>query len=157
MEKKKMVKEIKNISSAVAHLKNDYIAISNIIDVLIDTRKNGNTVYVCGNGGSASTSTHLVCDLSKTSNIKGICLNDNIALNTALVNDISWECIYTYRLKQLAKKGDVLILMSTFGAGYEGSHSSNLRNAVDYANANGITTIGFSGGDGGYCRRYTLP
>ena len=148
--KKEISKLITGIYKSIRNLSSSYDDIECALGLLEKARENNNTVYVCGNGGSASTSTHLVCDLSKTAKIKSVCLNDNIALNSALINDIGWEHIYKYMLEQQGKSGDVLIVISTFGAEGYGNHSSNLRNVINYANENGISTIGFSGGNGGY-------
>ena len=98
MSNKEIMKMIKEISHSTTLLKNNCETINQVIETLRIIKENNNTVFVCGNGGSASTSTHLVCDLSKTSDIKSVCLNDNIALNTALVNDIITKSLKSPRM-----------------------------------------------------------
>ena len=74
--------------------------IGSVIDALMRAREGGNTIYIMGNGGSASTATHFTCDLSKVTIVgdkkrfKVMCLNDNIPLVSALTNDDGWSEIY---------------------------------------------------------------
>ena len=132
--------------------------INKAIDILYDAWENGNRVFICGNGGSASTATHFTCDLAKTTIVpdeerfKVECLNDNIPLMLALVNDDGFENIYYEQLKSKFQKGDVLICISVHGgAGKDkaGLWSQNLLKAMDYAQKIGGKTIGLSGFDGG--------
>ena len=153
MELKDVSKNIHNISKATSKLKSQSEEILSIITTLKKCRYYDNTIFVCGNGGSASTASHLVCDLFKFSELKAVCLCDTTPLVSALTNDIGWDHVYDYQLKRLAKKDDVLIVISVHGGqGIDeaGIQSGNLVNAIDYANSNGIVTIGLTGGDGGY-------
>jgi len=132
--------------------------IDDAIELLFDAWKNGNQVFFCGNGGSAGTATHFTCDLFKVTIVenqkrfRSFCLNDNIPLMTALINDDGWDNLFIEQLKNLYNKGDVLVCFSVHGgAGKDkaGAWSQNLLKAMDYVNKNGGKTIGFSGFDGG--------
>lgn len=132
--------------------------IDKAIEILYDAWKNGNQVFLCGNGGSAGTATHFMCDLFKVTIVEGkkrfkaLCLNDNIPLMTALINDEGWDNLFIEQLKNLYRKGDVLLCLSVHGGSGKdkaGAWSQNLLKAMDYVNKNGGKTIGFSGFDGG--------
>jgi D-sedoheptulose 7-phosphate isomerase len=126
--------------------------ISKVIDILSDARKKGKNVFICGNGGSASTATHFAADLFKLVRIKAISLNENVPLATAIINDEGWSELYIHQLKLLYEEGDVLIAISVHGGSgtdKAGLWSQNLVKAIDYVNKNKGTTIGFSGFDGG--------
>ena len=147
------LKEIKEICDNIS--RDD---IDSAIDLLFDAWKNGNSVYFCGNGGSAGTANHFMCDLFKVTVVEGkkrfkaYCLNDNVPLMTALINDDGWDNLYIEQLKNLFEKGDVLICLSVHGGSGRdkaGAWSQNLLKAMDYAKKNGGKTIGFAGFDGG--------
>ena len=126
--------------------------VSKVIDILSDARKKGKKVFICGNGGSASTATHFAADLFKLARIKAISLNENVPLATAIINDEGWSELYIHQLKLLYEEGDVLIAISVHGGSgtdKAGLWSQNLVKAIDYVNKNKGTTIGFSGFDGG--------
>jgi D-sedoheptulose 7-phosphate isomerase len=126
--------------------------VSKVIDILSDARKKGKKVFICGNGGSASTATHFAADLFKLARIKAISLNENVPLATAIINDEGWSELYIHQLKLLYEEGDVLIAISVHGGSgtdKAGLWSQNLVRAIDYVNKNKGTTIGFSGFDGG--------
>ena len=145
--------EIKDICDNIS--KED---VDQVIELLFDAWKNGNQVFFCGNGGSAGTATHFMCDLFKVTIVEGkkrfkaLCLNDNIPLMTALINDDGWDNLFIEQLKNLYQKGDVLICFSVHGGSGKdkaGAWSQNLLKAMDYVNKNGGKTIGFAGFDGG--------
>jgi len=132
--------------------------VDEVIELLFDAWKNGNQVFFCGNGGSAGTATHFTCDLFKVTIVEGkkrfkaLCLNDNIPLMTALINDDGWDNLFIEQLKNLYQKGDILICFSVHGGSGKdkaGAWSQNLLKAMDYVNKNGGKTIGFAGFDGG--------
>jgi len=126
--------------------------ISKVIDVLADAKKKGKKVFLCGNGGSASTATHFAADLFKLAEIKAISLNENVPLATAIINDEGWSELYVDQLERLYDEGDVLIAISVHGGSGSdkaGLWSQNLTKAIDYVNKHKGTTIGFSGFDGG--------
>ena len=132
--------------------------IDRTIELLYDAWENGNQVFLCGNGGSASTATHFACDLAKTTTIDGRdrfkveCINDNIPLMLALVNDDGFDNLFIEQLKAKFREGDIVICISVHGgAGRDkaATWSQNLLKAMIYAQENGGKAIGFSGFDGG--------
>ena len=146
-------KEIKEICDSIPREDMD-----KAIELLFDAWKNDNQVFFCGNGGSAGTATHFMCDLFKVTIVEGkkrfraFCLNDNIPLMTALINDEGWDNLFIEQLKNLSKPGDVIICLSVHGgAGKDkaGAWSQNLLKAMDYVKKNGGKAIGFAGFDGG--------
>lgn len=123
--------------------------IDNLADILIEARKKRNTIFIMGNGGSASTASHFVEDLSKStivdgvSRFKSLALTDNIPNMLAWANDSGYENIFVEQLKNLMEPGDVVIGISGSG------NSMNVIKSIEYANKNGGITIGISGYDGG--------
>lgn len=126
-----------------------FAAVDQVVEALISANHTGNTVYICGNGGSASTATHFGCDLAKRPIVAGqpryrvVPLTDNNALMTAISNDIGYDVVFSEQLIPLIRKGDILIGISGSG------NSKNVIKAVEVAKAAGAITIGFSGYDGG--------
>jgi D-sedoheptulose 7-phosphate isomerase len=124
-------------------------AVDRVVEVLIEANRAGRTVFIFGNGGSASTATHFGCDLAKRPIVAGqprfrvIALTDNNALMTAISNDISYDAVFSEQLIPLVRAGDVAIGISGSG------NSRNVLNAVQVAREAGATTIGFCGYDGG--------
>ena len=127
----------------------DFDTLALIVQRIVQAKTNGKTIYTAGNGGSASTASHLCNDLLKgcrvnnRDGIKAVCLADSSAIVTCLANDFSYEDIFSVQLKTLATKGDVFVAFSGSG------HSPNIISALKTACEIGVTTIGFSGRDGG--------
>ena len=123
--------------------------IADVIGVLQHARMQGNQVFIMGNGGSASTASHFVCDLAKNTRHEGlphfraIGLTDNMALFSAYANDEGYENVFAQQLANLIKPGDVVIGISASG------NSKNVINAIEEAQKYNVTTIGFTGFDGG--------
>ncbi len=124
-------------------------AVDQVVEALMQANRAGQTVFICGNGGSAATATHFGCDLAKRPIVAGqprfrvIALTDNNALMTALSNDISYDAVFAEQLLPLVRPGDVVIGISGSG------NSRNVLNAIQVAREAGALTIGFSGYDGG--------
>jgi D-sedoheptulose 7-phosphate isomerase len=124
-------------------------AVDSVVDALVTANRAGQTVFICGNGGSAATATHFGCDLAKRPNVAGqprfrvIALTDNNALMTALGNDIGYDAIFSEQLIPLVRAGDVVIGISGSG------NSPNVLNAMKVASEAGAVTVGFCGYDGG--------
>ena len=131
----------------------DINQISKITQFLEKNYKSNNTIYVCGNGGSAAIANHFECDhkkiLSETKKINPriISLCTNNPLITAIANDISYDSIFEKQLQYLAKRKDLLITISSSG------DSENIIHAIKYAKKNGIKVISFTGFDGGRSRK----
>ncbi len=132
--------------------------IDEVIELLFEAWKSGKRVFTCGNGGSASTASHFVCDLLKGTASEGKrglrieCLNDNVPLMTALINDEGFDSLFYEQLRTKFQEGDVLICISVHGgAGKDKAElwSQNLLKAMRYAKEVGGKAIGLSGFDGG--------
>jgi phosphoheptose isomerase len=117
--------------------------------ILRHTIDAGNEIFVAGNGGSSAIAEHLICDFTKGTyvsqekRVKVTSLTSNVPLFTALANDCGYEHVFSRQLEFKAKHGDVLILVSSSG------NSPNIVKSAEFAKANGIMTIGFTGFDGG--------
>jgi D-sedoheptulose 7-phosphate isomerase len=132
--------------------------IDRVIDILFDAWSRGGAVYVMGNGGSASTATHLACDLAKYTIVDGkprfrvMGLNDNTPLVSAWTNDNGFGSIFVEQVRPWLAAGDVLIGISVHGgsgSGQAGPWSQNLAQAMALARERGARTIGLSGFTGG--------
>lgn len=128
----------------------DASQVQRAVETLREARDRGNTIYSCGNGGSASIASQMVVDLvkggsygKKTPRIKMIGLADSIATVTAYANDVSYDSVFAEQLKNWATPGDVLIAISGSG------NSQNVLNAVDYANESDVITIACTTAEGG--------
>src|SRR6266496_3824752 len=119
------------------------------MELLHSARLEGRQVFIMGNGGSASTATHFVCDLAKNTRIEGlphykvIGLSDNMAIFSAYANDEGYENVFAQQLANLVMPEDIVIAISASG------NSKNVLNAVSLAKAANAVTIGFTGFDGG--------
>jgi len=147
---------LEEVSQIAAKL--DRESIDMAVRVLYEAWKNDSQVFTIGNGGSASTATHLACDLNKwvsdeaVRKFRAFSLVDNIPLVSALTNDIGWSDIYYEQLRNFFRRGDVLVAISVHGGSGSdkaGPWSQNLLKAVKYAKDNGGKVIGLSGFDGG--------
>jgi len=144
MEKKEMILEYLNqISSCAEQLKKKQHQIQQIVEILQKAKTRGNKVFLLGNGGSAATASHLICDLSKMKKIKAIALTDNVSLITAWSNDEAYHVVFTEQLRQLVEKDDVVIGISGSG------NSPNVIEAIEFAKKQGCITIGLAGYNGG--------
>lgn len=124
--------------------------INAFINILIDARDGDKNIFIMGNGGSASTASHFVCDFNKGASygydkkrFKFICLNDNSAALMAYANDVGYEDVFVEQLKNFLNDGDVVIGISGSG------NSKNVLKAIQYANDNNAITVGITGYDGG--------
>jgi D-sedoheptulose 7-phosphate isomerase len=135
------------------------LSVARIIDILFVAWKNGNNVFLIGNGGSASTATHFASDLVKTvvdspdkRGLRATALVDNIPLSSATVNDWGKEHLFTAPLRTFFNPGDIVVAFSVHGGAgrdKDGAWSQNLLQAIQYAKDHGGKTIGFAGFDGG--------
>ena len=123
--------------------------IRTVVALLLDAWKEGRTIFLAGNGGSAATASHMMNDLNKFTIVEGIprfrciALTDNVPLMTAVGNDLSYSDIFVEPLKNLLQDRDVLIAISASG------NSPNIVKAVQYARGRGATVVGFCGQPGG--------
>lgn len=120
-----------------------------LIGVLHEARLRGRRIFIMGNGGSAATASHFVCDLAKNTrqpswpHFQVIGLTDNMASVSAYANDDGYETVFSNQLDALVQPGDVVIGISTSGT------SRNVLNAIQLANERNALTVGFTGFDGG--------
>jgi len=127
----------------------DLNSVNQVMNVLEDARLHGKRIFICGNGGSAATASHYCCDFNKgvsenqNDKYNFECLNDNIPTLMAVANDIGYEEVFRFPLKNKMKSGDILIGISGSG------NSKNVVNAMEYAKSIGGTTIAIVGYSGG--------
>jgi len=127
----------------------DLDKVGEAINILIQARKEDRRIFVCGNGGSASTASHFVCDMVKGASFKRdkrfriMALTDSLPTITAYANDVTYDCVFVEQLKNFAEPGDVVVAISGSG------NSPNVLHAIEYANSIGCRTIALSGRDGG--------
>ena len=127
----------------------DLEAVGRGIEMLAAARDGNRHIFVCGNGGSASTASHFVTDMVKGASYKRparfriMALTDSMPTITAYSNDVSYECIFSEQLKNFAQLGDVFMAISGSG------NSPNVVCAMEYANSIGCETIALTGRDGG--------
>jgi len=149
---KKMNIDIKDIINDHILTVNNLLDLSDLIEEIcylsLKTIQNGNTILLCGNGGSASDSIHISSELvgkfeKKRRAIPSISLSSNISNITAIANDFGFEHIFSRQIEAIGKKGDLLIAISTSG------NSQNILNAINYAKLNGLNVVAMTGEDGG--------
>ena len=129
-----------------------------VVDLLFQAWRNGRQVFIMGNGGSAGTATHFVCDLAKCTIVedkprfKVMGLTDNMPLVSAWTNDSGFGTIFSEQLRPWLQEGDVLMGLSVHGGSGEGDAgpwSQNLVKAIRLAKERKAKIIGFSGFGGG--------
>jgi len=129
----------------------DEQSVERFIDVLYDAWMRDASIYVIGNGGSAANASHLAQDLAKGTRpypdfdrpMRALSLTDNLAFFSALGNDEGYDSVFVQQLRTFCRPGDVLVAISGSG------NSRNVLNAVEFANARGMTTVGVTGFSGG--------
>lgn len=127
----------------------DVNAINEAMNLIYDTYEKEGTIYVFGNGGSSATASHYQNDFNKgiseyvEKKFRFLCLNDNIPTVMAIANDIGFEEIFRFQLKNKLKKDDIVLAISGSG------NSKNVLNAVEYAKECGNKIIGMTGYKGG--------
>jgi D-sedoheptulose 7-phosphate isomerase len=110
--------------------------------------KAGGKLLVAGNGGSAADAQHLVAEFVSRLTInrpalRAIALTTDSSILTAIGNDFSFDTVFERQIEALGAPGDVFLGISTSG------NSRNILCAVERARAQGLTTVGFTGNDGG--------
>src|SRR4051794_33312036 len=127
----------------------DVQKVNQAIDMLSQAREQNRHVFVCGNGGSASTASHFACDMVKGASFgrdqrfRIMALTDSLPTITAYSNDVSYDCVFAEQLKNFAQPGDVVMAISGSG------NSPNVLRAVEYGKSIGCRTIALTGRDGG--------
>jgi len=127
----------------------DLNLVNQAIEWFKEARANGRQIFVCGNGGSASTASHFACDMVKGASynrgqrFRIMALTDQLATITAYANDVSYDAVFVEQLRNFARQGDVVMALSGSG------NSPNVIRALEYANSIGCRTIALTGRDGG--------
>ena len=127
----------------------DNAKVQTAIDWFRDVRDAGKHIFVCGNGGSASTASHFACDIVKGASFQRdqrfriMALTDSLPTMTAYSNDVSYESVFVEQLKNFAQPGDIVMAISGSG------NSPNVLLAVEYGNSIGCKSIALTGRDGG--------
>ena len=128
-------------------------------DLIYKAWESGNTVFIVGNGGSATTASHMAEDLGKSTlpehdlldesrkRLRVLSLTDNVGWLLAVGNDLGYDQIFVQQLMNYGQAGDVLIAISGSG------NSDNVVKAVDWANRHNLNTFGVTGFDGGLVRK----
>lgn len=124
-------------------------AIEQMIELIMEAYRKDKKIYILGNGGGASTSSHMACDLGKGTlarvydrtekRLHVLSLTDNVATMTAYANDLSYDDIFLQQLRNLVEQDDLIIAISGSG------NTKNVLNAVSYAKKMGAKTIGLTG------------
>ena len=122
--------------------------------ILKQSYQNGGKLLVCGNGGSAADAQHLAAEFSgkfylERDILPSEALHCNTSYITAVSNDLSFEIIYSRLISGIGKAGDVLVGLSTSG------NSANIVKAFETCHEKAITTVAFTGADGGRMRELT--
>lgn len=122
--------------------------VQEITDAVVAAFESGHKVMFCGNGGSAADAQHLAAEFSgrfykNRRALPSDALHCNSSYLTAVANDYSYDDIYSRLVDGTMNKGDILIGISTSG------NSPNIVKAFETARSKGITTVGFTGANGG--------
>jgi D-sedoheptulose 7-phosphate isomerase len=126
--------------------------IEELCNQLLVAWRNGRSIYLCGNGGSAGNAIHLANDFiygAGKANLTGLrveALPANSAVITCLGNDIGYQHIYSEQIRVKANRDDILIALSGSG------NSQNIINALEVANQKGMKTFAILGYSGGLCK-----
>lgn len=156
------------VGKYISHLRRtlERLALADVracIELVMAAYQADNQIFVIGNGGSASTASHLATDLGKClhPDLSGgpalpgvrrprvISLTDNVATITAWANDTCYEDVFVEQLKNLINPGDLVIAISASG------NSENVLRAIRHAKAMGCKTIGWTGFGGGKLKHIT--
>ena len=120
-----------------------------VVNAFLDVYEKEGTIYVFGNGGSASTASHMANDYNKGLNefldkkFRFVCLNDNVATLMSIANDISYEEVFRMQLRGKLEEKDLVVGISGSG------NIMNVINAISYAKEMGVKTVGLCGYEGG--------
>jgi D-sedoheptulose 7-phosphate isomerase len=140
----------------------DRRVLGGMLECLMDAWRHERTVYVMGNGGSASTASHFAADLAKYTIVPGkarfkvLGLTDNVPLVSAWTNDGGFSSVFAEQMTAWLEPGDVLVGFSVHGgsgSGAAGPWSQNMVRAMQMATDAGASVIAFSGFDGGAMAR----
>ena len=112
--------------------------INDSVNLIANTKKNKNKIYIVGNGGSSSIASHVSVDFAKVAKVNCSTFN-NANLITCFANDYKYENWVVEAIKAYSSKKDLFILISSSGT------SKNIVNAAQYCKKNNIDLITLSG------------
>ena len=141
------------LAELIEGLKAQQRFITRLADEIVAKAIQSKQVIVFGNGGSATTASHFICDLCKGTlteeslKVKGLCLTDNTSMVTAWANDESYDAIFAQQLNIYCNPGDLVIAISGSG------NSPNVLKGVEVAKEKGATCFGLCGFNGGQLAR----
>ncbi|MDX9974273.1 MAG: SIS domain-containing protein [FCB group bacterium] len=125
-------------------------AVEALVQAIVKVHADDKFIYVCGNGGSAATASHIINDLVKAPAeasgcrpLRAVGLADCVSLMTALANDVEYKQMFSKQLEALGREGDLLIAISGSG------NSPNIVEAINVAKAKGMVVVGLTGFAGG--------
>lgn len=127
--------------------------IAQVLELFLAAYQAEGTIYVFGNGGSASTASHMVNDFNKgiseyvDKKFRLVCLNDNVSTLMSIANDISYDEVFRFQLRNKLKPNDLVVGISGSG------NSKNVVNAISYAKEQGVKTVGLCGFGGGKLKK----
>ncbi len=127
----------------------DLKGVDQAIQWFAEARDNDRQIFLCGNGGSASTASHISADMLKSASLgkerrfRILALTDSLPAITAYSNDVCYDCVFEEQLKNFARPDDLVLAISGSG------NSRNVVRAIEYANSLGCRTIALTGRDGG--------
>jgi D-sedoheptulose 7-phosphate isomerase len=142
---------VKRLETVLSRI--DFDAISRVIALFLDARNRDATIFFLGNGGSAATASHFANDMGVCASPEGrrpfrsLSLTDNNAFMTCLANDVGYENVFFWQLRNLMRPGDVVVGISASG------NSPNVVKALDYAEKQGGISVAIVGFDGGRMKR----
>lgn len=132
----------------------DLRTIENLVQLLVQTRKNGGRLFVLGVGGGAANASHAVNDFRKLAGMEAYAPTDNVSELTARINDDGWETVFVEWLRgSRLRSEDMLLIFSVGGGSLEKNISPNLVRALQFAKEMGAKIGGVVGRDGGYTAR----
>jgi D-sedoheptulose 7-phosphate isomerase len=122
--------------------------VSSAVDLIAASLEAGNTLFLCGNGGSAADAQHIVAELTgrflrERRPLRALALHGNTSALTAIGNDYGFDRVFARELAAHARPGDVLLAISTSG------NSPNILRAIEAARQCQVSVIGLTGESGG--------
>jgi D-sedoheptulose 7-phosphate isomerase len=129
----------------------DAADVAAMLDILVETKRNGGRLFFLGVGGGAGHAAHAVNDFRKLAGIETYAPTDNVSELTARTNDEGWETVFVEWLKtsRLSPR-DTLFVISVGGGSLENNVSPNIVRAVQLGREVGCRIIGVVGRNGGY-------
>ncbi|GHV55076.1 phosphoheptose isomerase 2 [Synergistales bacterium] len=148
---KRLISESINVKRQLLESDVSCLQIEAAADFIIESYKNGGKVILCGNGGSASDAQHIEGELLgrfrfDRPGLPAVAITSNSATVTAIANDYGFTEVFSRQVQAQAKKGDVLIAISTSG------NSQDIIRALEHSADSGVRTIALLGKDGGLCK-----